>query len=237
MTLRPPRLPALCFLVAWLALFAPAVACADDPFVDNGRPSILFWGLGAATLVADQPLYDAAQRLDSPGTHKAAVFFNNFGDARVQIGTFALFALVGGTTDKAIARRGLHGLVAGGLVVAAVKELTRKSRPYSGRGPTYFNKTAPDDGSLINELAGHSDSNKSFPSGHSMAAFSLATVWAHERPRDRELVYALAALAGLSRINLKQHWPSDVFFGAAIGVGAGNAAVRGVPFGLMFRVY
>ena len=216
-------------------------AYADNLLLNrSGNPNALFWGAGALTLAADQPLYDAVQRLDSPATHRAAVAFNNLGDGRVQLGAFALMTLAGGRTEKRIARHGLHGLVAGGLLVAALKNVTRKSRPYAGRGPVYgvrSGQSVPDrETSVAEELAAHPDGNQSFPSGHTMAAFSLATVWAKERPRDRELAYALAALVGLSRMSLKQHWPSDVFFGAAIVSAAGNAAGRDVPFGLMFHI-
>jgi membrane-associated phospholipid phosphatase len=219
--------------------FASRPAQADNPLLNrNGKPNALFWAAGAATIAFDKPLYDFAQRLDSPASHKAAVAFNNFGDGRVHAGALLLLTAAGGAPEKRIARRGLHGLVAGGLVVYALKNTTRKSRPWAGHGPRYGAAAEPGDASDVpGELDGHPDSNRSFPSGHTMAAFSLATVWAHERPRDRELAYALAALAGLARIQLKQHWPSDVFIGAALGTAAGNAASRDdVPFGLMFRV-
>ena len=249
---RPSRLFRL--LTSLLVFLIPsAPASADSPFLtDDGAPNALFWATGAATMAADQPLYDAAQRLDSPATHKAAVFFNHVGDGRVQAGVFGLLLLAGNGTDRRIARRGLHGAVAGGLLVALLKATTRRARPYAGRGPDFGARPArraPADArpsgeigapleelSVAQQLAGKQDSVRSFPSGHSAAAFSLATVWANERPRDRGLAYSLAVLAGLSRIGLKQHWPSDVFWGAAIGTAAGNAANRGVPFGLMFRV-
>lgn len=228
-------LPAL--LVA-LQLLAPARA--DSPFLNrNGQPNALFWTAGAATIALDQPLYDLAQGLDSPATQRASRAFNTLGDGRTQIGALALLLIAGGSTEKRIARHGLHGLVAGGLTVLALKEATRKSRPWAERGPVYGvgrGGEAEHPKWRDPELGGHPDSNKSFPSGHTASAFALATVWAHERPREREIAYTLAVLAGLSRITLKQHWPSDVFWGAAIGAAAGSAAVRDVPFGLMFRI-
>jgi membrane-associated phospholipid phosphatase len=231
---------AVVLVVLHLLVLVPARA--DSPLLNRGgHPNGLFWATGAATLALDEPLYDQAQRLDSPAAHRAAVAFNNFGDARAQLGAFGLLALVGGGTDKRIARRGLHGMVAVGLAVFTLKNVTRKSRPWAGRGPVYGAGKADAEEtrqniSLPGELDGHTDSNMSFPSGHTAAAFSLATIWAHERPRDRELAYGLATLVGVSRLLLKQHWPSDVFWGGAIGAAAGNAALRDVPFGLMFRI-
>lgn len=236
-------------LLAFLWLALPARA--NNPLLDaNQRPNVWFWATGGALMAADKPLYQLAGRLDAPATHATAVALNNLGDGRVQLGSFAVFALVGGVREKTIARHGLHGLVAAGLAVALLKNTTDKARPYAGRGPVYFVRPAPataraepeanglaEPGSVsVGDRASHADANRSFPSGHTAAAFSLATVWAQERPRDRELVYTLAALVGMARIQLKQHWPSDVFFGAAIGIAAGSAANRGVPFGLMFRV-
>jgi len=64
----------------------------------------------------------------------------------------------------------------------------------------------------------------SFPSGHTAAAFAVATVFA-QRYRSRGwapwavygLAYGSASLIGLSRITGKHHFPSDVFGGAVLG--------------------
>jgi membrane-associated phospholipid phosphatase len=60
----------------------------------------------------------------------------------------------------------------------------------------------------------------SFPSGHTIAAFSIATVFADRYPRPRWhrwLAFGLAGLVGCSRIPLQAHYPSDVFAGAVLG--------------------
>lgn len=60
----------------------------------------------------------------------------------------------------------------------------------------------------------------SFPSGHAIAAFSVATVLAnryHEHRWVPWVAYGLAGLVGFSRIPLQAHFPSDVFAGAALG--------------------
>ena len=59
-----------------------------------------------------------------------------------------------------------------------------------------------------------------FPSGHTIAAFSIATVFAERCRRHRWVPwvsYGLASLVGFSRITLQAHFPSDVFVGAALG--------------------
>jgi len=60
----------------------------------------------------------------------------------------------------------------------------------------------------------------SFPSGHTVAAFSVATVFA-ERYRSHRwapwVAYGLASVVAMSRLNAQAHFPSDIFFGAALG--------------------
>ena len=62
--------------------------------------------------------------------------------------------------------------------------------------------------------------NGSFPSGHSMAAFAVATVIARRYSNHRWVPYAaygLASLVGFSRLTLNVHFLSDVAMGGAIG--------------------
>jgi len=65
----------------------------------------------------------------------------------------------------------------------------------------------------------------SFPSGHTTAVFSVASVIATQY-RDTKWVpvaaYSVASMVGLSRIYDNKHWLSDVVAGAAIGTLVGN---------------
>jgi membrane-associated phospholipid phosphatase len=65
-----------------------------------------------------------------------------------------------------------------------------------------------------------------FPSGHSTAAFTAATVLAWFYPRLRAPVFALAAGAACSRFVENWHWPSDCLAGALIGYGSGWLSLR-----------
>lgn len=71
--------------------------------------------------------------------------------------------------------------------------------------------------------------NGSFPSGHEIAAISVATVFARRYGRTHKWVpwvaYGAAGLIGFSRITLSAHFPSDVFLGAALGYGITRYAV------------
>ena len=68
----------------------------------------------------------------------------------------------------------------------------------------------------------------SFPSDHAAAAWSVASVIAHEYPGPltKALVYGLAAGVSLSRVTGKEHFPSDVFVGSAIGWLVGERVYR-----------
>ena len=69
----------------------------------------------------------------------------------------------------------------------------------------------------------------SFPSGHTIAAFSAATVYAMEyrdKPWVPFLAYGAATMIGLSRITENKHWLSDVFAGAAVGYLSGRLVVN-----------
>ncbi len=59
-----------------------------------------------------------------------------------------------------------------------------------------------------------------FPSGHTIAAFSIATVIARRYGNHRWVPYAAygaAALVGFSRLSLAAHFTSDVFVGGVLG--------------------
>lgn len=70
-----------------------------------------------------------------------------------------------------------------------------------------------------------------FPSGHTSAAFAVATVFAKRYKHHRWVPwvsYGLAGLVGFSRVSLESHFPSDVFLGAVLGYAiAHNAVLRG----------
>jgi membrane-associated phospholipid phosphatase len=62
--------------------------------------------------------------------------------------------------------------------------------------------------------------NGGFPFGNTIAAFSIATIFAKRYRRHRWVpwvAYGLASLVSFSRMTLQDHFPSDVFAGAALG--------------------
>jgi membrane-associated phospholipid phosphatase len=68
----------------------------------------------------------------------------------------------------------------------------------------------------------------SFPSGHTITAFSIATVVARRYGNHRWVPYAaygMAALVGFSRLTQSAHYLSDVFMGGALGYSIGRFTV------------
>src|SRR6185503_3552921 len=78
------------------------------------------------------------------------------------------------------------------------------------------------------------DSYRSFPSGHTAAAFAAAAAvtaetsvwWPHTVYFIGPALYGGAAAVGVSRMYNNRHWASDVILGAAIGTFAGTKVVR-----------
>ncbi len=112
----------------------------------------------------------------------------------------------------------LESLVASGCITYAIKELAGRERPYAATAPggvfhgpfTYITYN----GKLV------FTDNGSFPSGHTTAAFSAATAIgdAYDTAPVRIVSYTLAALVGVSRVIEGEHWFSDCFVGAGVGI-------------------
>jgi len=58
----------------------------------------------------------------------------------------------------------------------------------------------------------------SFPSGHSQTIFSICVALSIIYPRHLILLLLLAIMVGVSRIMILAHFPSDVIFGAYLGI-------------------
>lgn len=96
-----------------------------------------------------------------------------------------------------------------------VKQITHRHRPYQDDIPDHANWDGPFS----------SIEYTSFPSGHSTAAFSMATVYAMEYSSTiwvPVLAYTLAAGTAVSRLYDNDHWASDVVIGSALGFVTGR---------------
>jgi membrane-associated phospholipid phosphatase len=99
------------------------------------------------------------------------------------------------------------------IVDLAMKVITQRKRPYNIPPSGPFNDTFFNNGKSR-------FSEGSFPSGHAIGAFSIATVVANRYHHHRWVpiaVYGLATAVSLSRVTTSAHFPSDVFLGASLG--------------------
>jgi membrane-associated phospholipid phosphatase len=128
-------------------------------------------------------------------------------------GIAAAFYFVGRAKHDARAREtgllGAEALADSGIVVTALKSIARRQRPTTDNASGEF-------------FSG----GTSFPSGHSVSAWTLAAVvaneYVHHRPALRFTIYGLAAAVSLSRYGGRNHFLSDVLVGSAIGYGTGR---------------
>jgi membrane-associated phospholipid phosphatase len=108
------------------------------------------------------------------------------------------------------------------IVTTLLKDIDRRVRPVAFTPHTnYWDSWFESKGSVLR-------GNGSFPSGHAIAAFSIATVIAHRYRTHRWVPYAaygMAALVGFSRLSLSAHFTSDVFMGAVLGYSISRFAV------------
>ena len=125
------------------------------------------------------------------------------------------------------------GLLSGEAAINAtgvtylLKEITQRQRPNQGNGNGDF-------------FTG----GASFTSEHSAIAWSIASVWAHEYPGwlSQLAAYGLASAVTITRVTAKQHFPSDVVVGSALGWYFGRQVYRahhdpeagGAPWGNLF---
>ena len=145
-----------------------------------------------------------------PNTNDQARFsarISNVGAMYTVIPVTAAFYVGGVLTDNAKAREtgllGAEALVNGVILSEVLKFATRRQRPLDDGGHGQF-----------------FHGGNSFPSGHTMAAFALASVVAHEY-RDKKVVpviaYGLATLVGAARFSARKHFASDVVAAGAMG--------------------
>jgi membrane-associated phospholipid phosphatase len=146
----------------------------------------------------------------------------------VIIGT-SMYAVGRIARNDKMAELGLHGLEAlavGELTAIVLKGVIGRQRP----------SVRPRNPHSYGFLRGFRDDDefRSFPSGHTVAAFAAASAVTSQTsnwsPDSRYLVgavmYGGAALTGVSRMYNNRHWASDVIVGAGIGTFAGLKVVR-----------
>jgi membrane-associated phospholipid phosphatase len=177
-------------------------------------------GTGALILWGDQPVYNFSNKLHTP---ELDVFFRY----SEPLGNYYPVGLIAVMLTRGIISKdqmstetafiAAEALLISTVAVQIVKNTVGRSRPNPA------GSTTP------HQFNGPFFKGTSFYSGHTTAAFSVASVFAY-RYRHTGWVpwvsYGLATIAGLERIYDNRHWASDVLMGAAIGTATGLLLCR-----------
>ncbi len=121
----------------------------------------------------------------------------------------AIMVAIGNTKIRKIGAVLVISILFGNVISESMKYLFQRPRPYAGIAPAYL---------YTNDY--------SFPSGHAVTAFLVATIiLAYLGWKYGAISYIVAFLIGTSRIALDVHYPSDVLGGAMIGIMIGELAL------------
>lgn len=178
-------------------------------------------GLSVAAVVGTGLLLDSS--VDRFMVNHANASWDRDAKAVQTLGGTASVLIAGGTYLAGIAFKnpevratGIDTMVTMGvaqiMIALPLKLLVGRSRPYTDTGTHDFHPFT---------------GGQSFPSSHTIQAFSLASVIsAHaDQPWVTGLSYGLAGLVGLSRVEQRQHFLSDVVASAVIGTFVGKTVV------------
>ena len=115
----------------------------------------------------------------------------------------------------------LFGLAIGALITnCCLKILIARARPYSDETQAFFNTDLYQ--KLWMTVGQNVESDKSFPSGHTTAAFaSMTALFLTGNKKYSWAAFIFAFLMAVARIYLVVHFASDVLAGVAVGVLAG----------------
>ena len=166
----------------------------------------------------DEPVQRWAQRNRSPTSNDISSVFRKEGEpifyGGVSFGTLALGVV---TKNRDIQRAGgrmMAAVLFSGLASEGVKRLVGRSRPNERVGAFEFHPFTS-----LKDSAG-STTRSSFPSGHTTAAFAIATSLSDDihEPLVSVALYTFAVGTAYSRVNDNRHWLSDTALGAALGI-------------------
>jgi hypothetical protein len=167
----------------------------------------------AALIVTDHRTAEFGGELsDSPTVMRISSDISAIGSDYGAVAIVGVLYATGSITgDDQLRETGLlsaESLIGSGIVALGIKYATRRPVPGldGGRGDFF-------------------DGGDGFPSGHSVATWSTATIVAREYSNHRWIVlasYGVATLVSVSRFTNGSHFLSDTVVGSAIGYGVGR---------------
>jgi hypothetical protein len=180
-----------------------------SPFHMHKKDAGWWLGIGAITAALVATDHKSSNVLEnSPGQVRWANHISNIGASYTLIPLVAGFYGYGVLRDDPKPREvgvlGAEALLDSLIVVEILKPIGSRNRPDS----------TTDKGEFF-------EGGSSFPSGHAIESWALASVIAHEYGRGSKLVpilaYSLASVVSLSRFAAQRHYASDIVAGGAMG--------------------
>lgn len=132
---------------------------------------------------------------------------------------YGIGAIVKDDKARYTALKGGEGFLLAFITGQILKQITHRHRPYADNPSNPYLWDGP-----FKPI-----SNSSFPSGHALIAFTVATVVATSYSQNiwvPLVSYSLAGLVAASRVYQNDHWFSDVFIGAALGFTIGKTIMN-----------
>lgn len=179
-------------------------------------------GVGTAIFYYDEEIQSFFQRNTTETGRKITEYsFEKLGRGSYLLaslaGVYGLSYWIKNIRLRKVALMGIKSFVLSGVFVQFPKMLLNRHRP--------FHDTPSDPYCFEGLKMKPKDWYRSMPSGHTISAFSIATVFASEYQSTvwaPILSYGLASLVGVSRCYDNKHWASDVFIGAICGYAIGK---------------
>jgi membrane-associated phospholipid phosphatase len=164
----------------------------------------------------DAAVYAAIAATPTPRLDRAMARLSRAADySKLSLSAAAAMWLLGGDTGRRAARSGLASLA----VTAAV---------CNGPLKLGFRRPRPDRHAQEVPISRHvrMPVSRSFPSGHTAAAFAFATGVGEESAALGVPLRALATAVGYARVHTGVHYPGDVIAGAFVGVTIAELVTR-----------
>lgn len=165
----------------------------------------------------DLACYAAIAATPTPRLDRAMARLSHAADySRLSLAAAAGLALFGGPPGRRAAVSGLTSVAVTATVVnVLVKPLARRRRPDRLAHEVPLARQVP------------MPTSRSFPSGHSAAAFAFAGGAGDALPAASLPLHALASLVAYSRVHTGVHYPLDALVGSVLGAVIGDVT-RGV---------
>lgn len=212
---------------------ADTTSRGDKTFLTRRDLAISGIALGATALLAnwDDDIARASQdsRYQSTSLHDLSLSISKVNETTLTIAGVVTWGIGRLTKSRTVADVALHSteaVVLGSVASQLIRGPLGRARPY------YAGDTAQYDFHF-----GQGFTNfkyRAFPSIHTSSSMAVATVLAMETHRRNPgatpfvapVLIAAGLLPGIARIQLDQHWATDIFAGAFMGVFAGYKVVK-----------